>query len=248
MKYFFLNRRGEVLLLPVAGILLCAYLLASYVLLPAINKPHTRSHIFSDFPKTTTKKNGIPGDPFNIGLVGSEADVVSCMRKAGWHEADKLNFMHALREVGAVLFHQHYNDAPVSSLYAWGRKQDIAFEELVTRTPSHRHHVRFWKTDIVAQYGRAFWVGSATFDRKVGFSHFTGEITHHIAADIDAEREKIVADLTQVNAVGESYYIPGAGFTMSGVNGEGDRYFTDGKISVVVVTPQDGAAGPVAKH
>ena len=39
------------------------------------------------------------------------------------------------------------------------------------------------------------WIGAATFDRSVGFSHRTGQVTHHIAPDIDRERDTLMADL-----------------------------------------------------
>jgi hypothetical protein len=32
---------------------------------------------------------------------------------------------------------------------------------------------------------RPVWLGSATFDRDVGFSRYTGQVTHHIAPDIE---------------------------------------------------------------
>ena len=34
-----------------------------------------------------------------------------------------------------------------------------------------------------------------TFDRRVGLSHDTGQVTHHIAPDIDAERDGLMRDL-----------------------------------------------------
>ena len=52
----------------------------------------------------------------------------------------------------------------------------------------HRHHVRFWKVLDQGEEKRPVWLGDATFDRSVGVSHYTGAITHHIDADIDAER------------------------------------------------------------
>ena len=34
--------------------------------------------------------------------------------------------------------------------------------------------------------GRSVWLGAASRDLGVGLSHYTGQITHHIVADIDA--------------------------------------------------------------
>src|SRR5437868_5592951 len=79
-----------------------------------------------------------------------------------------------------------YDGAPVSSLYLFGRKEDLAFEQPVGDDPRHRHHVRFWQTDKLDD-GRPVWVGSAVFDRRVGLSRTTGQVTHVTAADVDAE-------------------------------------------------------------
>ena len=49
-------------------------------------------------------------------------------------------------------------DAPVSPLYLFGRKQDLAFEQEVGRSADRRHHVRWWLTDQT-EAGRPFWLG-----------------------------------------------------------------------------------------
>jgi hypothetical protein len=229
------KQKGEVLILPVACIVLGAYLLASYVVMPAVKKPHHKIAVSQDFPKTAFKKNGIPGDPLNIGFVGSDKDIVVCMEKAGWHQAAKLTLFHFAREVGAIVVDCCYNHAPVSGLYLFGRRQDIAFEKFAARSPKERHHVRFWKTDIVLEDGSFFWAGAATFDRKIGFSHLTGEITHHIAPDIDSEREQIISNLKLANVLEDLYYIQGIGLTLSGINAEGDKYYTDGKLAICIL-------------
>jgi hypothetical protein len=38
-------------------------------------------------------------------------------------------------------------------------------------------------------------MGAATYDVRVGFSHTTGQITHHIAPDVDAERDQVMRGL-----------------------------------------------------
>jgi hypothetical protein len=44
---------------------------------------------------TTVTAQGIPGDPLNIGLVGTKADVVKAWRLAGWHPADAITSAQA---------------------------------------------------------------------------------------------------------------------------------------------------------
>jgi hypothetical protein len=78
----------------------------------------------------------------------------------------------------ASVLKRPYDDAPVSNLYLFGRKQDLAFEQAVGGDPRHRHHVRFWRTDDVDTDGRPVWVGSAVYDERVGLSRTTGQVTH----------------------------------------------------------------------
>lgn len=54
--------------------------------------------------------------------------------------------------------------------------------------------MRFWKGDKLDPDGRAMWLGSAVYDKGVGPSHTTGQITHHTAANVDAERDYLPQD------------------------------------------------------
>ena len=180
----------------------------------------------------TTTPQGIPGDPINIGLVGSEKDLISAFAAAGWDRADRLSLKSSLRIGESVVLDRPYPDAPVSTLLFDGRPQDLAFEKPVGRSADERHHIRLWLTFAIGADGRPTWYGAATFDRGVGLSHDTGAVTHHIAPDIDAERDALVGDLSAAGRVNSVETIPGIGPTRNGRNGGGDPYFTDGKILV----------------
>jgi hypothetical protein len=86
-------------------------------------------------------------------------------------------------------------------------------------------------------------LGSATFDRGAGVSHYTGAITHHIAPDIDAERDFLIASLSQAHLVTKIFDVTGVGPTLFGRNGGGDPYYTDGELTVATLSP---GAEPVA--
>ena len=92
--------------------------------------------------------------------------------------------------------------------------------------------MRFWQVLDAGADGRPLWLGAATFDRSVGVSHYTGQITHHVAPDIDAERDQLVADLKSAGMVEASYSVSGVGPTVFARNGGGDPYFTDGEVAV----------------
>ncbi len=122
--------------------------------------------------------------------------------------------------------------SPVSSLFVFGRKQDLAFEKPVGASASRRHHVRFWKSSELGRGGVPLWIGAVTFDRSVGLSHRTGQITHHIGPDIDAERDGLFADLRKGGWLTVLFQVTGVGATVLGYNGGGDRYFTDGEMTI----------------
>src|SRR5206468_1251362 len=94
----------------------------------------------------------------------------------------------------ATLFKKQYPTAPISPLKVYDRKQDLAFQHPAPN-PHQRHHVRFWESEDKDDEGRPLWIGAATFDDRVGMTLTTLQVTHHIDADIDAERDKLFKDL-----------------------------------------------------
>jgi hypothetical protein len=117
-----------------------------------------------------------------------------------------------------------------SALFYEGRKERLAFEKPDGRSADKRHQVRLWQVLERGTDGRPVWLGSVTFDRGVGLSHDTGQVTHHIAPDIDAERDLLMNDLQEAGMVQTLFH--GTGPTLLGRNGEGDPYCTAGEIDV----------------
>ncbi len=217
--------------------LLVAYGVGAYVVLPALWERYARRHpSLDDIPGITTTGADIPGDPLNVGLVGTRAELVKIMLAAKWYPADPLTLRSSLEIAADTVLRRPYDDAPVSSLYLWGRKQDLAFEQPVGDDPRQRHHVRFWRSDRVDRDGRPVWVGAAIYDRGVGFSSTTGQITHHIAADIDAERDTLFRDLKWTGDLSEVYVVNGFHTIREGRNGGGDPWHTDGRLFVGVIS------------
>ena len=178
--------------------------------------------------------DGHPGDPINIGLVGSEEDVVRAMRAAGWYPADPITLASSARIAADTVLRRPDDDAPVSNLFLFGRKQDLAFEQPMPGGPGKRHHVRFWQWDQLYE-GRHGWFGAATFDSKVGLSHTTGQVTHHIAPDVDAERDRLVGELQQAGMVQSVQWLDGFHTACEGRNGGGDPWHTDGRLAIVTL-------------
>jgi hypothetical protein len=210
-----------------------AYTLLAYLILPAVWTHYEHQKRLADLPMVTLTAQGIPGDPINVGLVGDAKDVLCAMQAAGWYPADPVTLRSSIEIAGSVLLDRPYRDAPVSPLYYLGRREDLAFEKPVGSSADHRHHVRFWKVLEAGEEKRPVWLGDATFDRSVGVSHYTGAITHHIDADIDAERKLIASDLEAAGMVEARYRVTGVGPTLAGRNGGGDLYYTDGEVWIL---------------
>jgi hypothetical protein len=96
--------------------------------------------------------------------------------------------------------------------------------------------VRFWRWDQTRDE-LPVWFGSATYDERAGLSYTTGEITHHIGPDVDAERNLIVSGLTRVGWVSGVQWIDGFHRELEGRNGGGDLWRTDGRLAIVRLQP-----------
>jgi LssY C-terminus len=227
--------RWGVLALMAAAATIGLYLVSAYVVLPLFWRHYEHQRALAGATMVTRTANGIPGDPINVGLVGSRDDVLCAMHAAVWDPADPITLRSSIEIVGSVLLDRPYRDAPVSHLYYNNRRQDLAFEKPVGKSADRRHHVRFWRVLDRGQEGRAVWLGAATFDRGVGISHDDGRVTHHIGPDIDADRDLLTADLRAAKVVSTIYEITGIGPTVNGRNGEGDAYYTDGDIKISVL-------------
>jgi hypothetical protein len=212
--------------------LVIVYLLLAYVVLPALWRHHEHEPGLASLPMVTRTGTGIPGDALNVGLVGSQEDVLRAMQAAGWFPADPVTFRTSIAIIGSVVLDRPYHDAPVSPLYFQGKKEQLAFEKPDGKSADRRHHVRFWLALEKGTDGRPVWLGAVTYDRGVGFSRYTGQVTHHIGPDIDAERDLLMRDLTEAGMIDALFQISGIGPTLFGRNGGGDPYYTDGEIDV----------------
>ena len=209
-----------------------AYGLIAYIVLPRIWTHYEHQKGLASLTMVTRTAQGIPGDPINVGLVGTKVDVLCAMHAAAWYPADPITFRSSVEIVGSVVLNRPYRDAPVSPLFYQDRREDLAFEKPDGSSADRRQHVRFWEVLRRGDEGRPVWLGSATFDRGVGLSRDTGQVTHHIAPNIDAERDRLTDDLKTARVVEAIYEVSGIGPTLAGRNGEGDRYYTDGEIKI----------------
>jgi hypothetical protein len=185
-------------------------------------------------PLTTFNRKGHEGDPINIEIVGTTGHVAAAFTAAGWYRADEIDLITSIRISWDSLLGRKYSTAPVSNLYLFGRKEDLAFER-PGRNVRERDHIRLWSSGREAEDGRPIWVAGATRDVAVELAKTNHLPTHKIGPDIDAERDLIVADLAETGYVVEQGWRPGFGKPTQGVNGTGDPYFTDGQVAVLTL-------------
>jgi LssY-like putative type I secretion system component LssY len=241
------HARLERALLTLLAVVL-VYAAIAYLLLPAVWTHYEHQKGLAALPMVTRTKQGIPGDPINVGLIGNEKEVLCAMAAAKWYPADPVTFRSSIEIAGSVLLDRPYHDAPVSPLFYLGRREDLAFEKPVGKSADRRHHVRFWKVLDKGEEQRPVWLGSVTFDKGVGVSHFTGAITHHIDADLDSERKLLTTDIENAGMATAKYQVTGIGPTLTGRNGGDDPYYTDGEVWIVRLVPDCQAqTGPVAE-
>ncbi|MGI8954962.1 MAG: LssY C-terminal domain-containing protein [Nocardioidaceae bacterium] len=76
------------------------------------------------------------------GDASSETQLLQAMTGAGWTRADELAVRSSLRLIRRTIVQRRYPAAPVSSLFLFARKQDLAFEQEVPGRPSQQslHH------------------------------------------------------------------------------------------------------------
>ncbi len=218
------------------GLLVLFWLMLAYLVLPRLHRILTRVYVPDYFIGRTRTGDGLLGDPVNLAVLGDGDALLTALADTGWRPADPVTPRTSWRTVAAVLGRRSYPTAPVSPLYLFGRRQDLAVQQEVAGNPARRHHVRFWRTPdgwLLPGGVRVDWLAAATYDRTVGFSLFTLQITHRIAPDVDRERDRLVNGVVQ--------QVPGAsvetlvGFS-SGYharNGGGDSIHTDGNLPVL---------------
>lgn len=228
------------------------WVLIAYLVLPRLHRILTRIYVPDYFIGRARTSDGLLGDPINLALLGSEAQLHLAMAAAGWTRADDLSVATGWRIVTSTVIRRSYLEAPVSPLKLFGRKQDFAYQQEVNGTPGKRHHVRFWRCPEgwpLPGGRRVDWLAAGTYDRAVGFSLFTLQITHKIEADTDVERDHIVATVLAAETAAKVDTLLDFATGYHARNGGGDSIETDGNLPILDVRaiaeePATDAAAP----
>lgn len=212
--------------------------LLAYLVLPRLHRILTTIYVPDYFMGRTRTSDGLLGDPVNLALCGDEAQVHRVFAEAGWTRADDVTLATSGRIITSTLTRRSYDEAPVSPLFLFGRKQDFAYQQEVAGNPAKRHHVRFWRTPdgwLLPGGARVDWLAAGTFDRRVGLSLFTLQVTHKIDANTDVERDHIVASVTGADPLVRVDLLRDFSTGYHSRNGGGDSINTDGDLPVIDV-------------
>ncbi len=196
-------------------------------------------------PQTDFRRDGHPGDPVNLVVIGSESQLGAAFASAGWYRADEISLITSIRIMFDALFARKYSTAPVSNQYLFGRKQDAAFEQ-PGKNVRERDHVRMWKSKMPSPDSRPVWVGAATRDIRVALSPRTHLPNHMIEPEVDRERNFLAEDLSATGWVVNEQWTSGFGKVERKEGADGYDYMTDGK--VVMLTLADVPVLPIARQ
>ena len=223
------------------------YGFAAYIVLPRAIRLGLKILQHKRVPSYTITGDGLPGDPVNVALVGTLQQLRSAFAILGWSESDQLGLASSWGMIRAFVLNSPYPTAPFSTLYLFGRGQDIGFQKAIDNSPRKRHHIRFWALSVTraqATWGaasfwlntdrppdseRVLWVGAGTRDTGLSLTRLTFQITHATDSDTNAERDHIIAELKKCRMIeAVEVYQSGQGIMTAHVN----HYVTDGEIAL----------------
>ena len=233
------------------GYLIVFWTLLSYIALPRLDEFLAKIYVPDYFIGRTVTGLGILGDPLNLAVDGDEASLRRVMEAAGWTRADPVTLRSSWGIIRSAVFRSPYPAAPVSPLLLFGHPEDIAFEREVDGNASQRHHIRFWRVPegwVLPGGYTVGWLASATYDRKVGLSLFTLQVTHKVDADIDAERDYVVATARYATPSVTLRMIENFSTAFHTRNGGGDLVHGDGNLAILDLTALAPDPAPLASH
>ena len=141
---------------------------------------HEHEPGLAELPMVTRTSTGIPGDALNVGLVGSQEDVLRAMQAADWFPAIPSHCAPALRSSAAW-----WSIGPITMRRSVRSITRARRSNSLLRSPMAGAQTAAitsdfggcWKREPMAARSR---LGTVTYDRGVGLSRYTGQVTHHI--------------------------------------------------------------------
>jgi hypothetical protein len=189
--------------------------------------------LYADVPRRVGDLQGNPGDMVNFSIIGTQDQVTKAFAAAGWVQVDKTTQDAVLHGLVSTLSHEAYTEMPMSTLYLFGRSQDLSFARASPlEVAAIRHHLRVWKTTETVG-GEPLWVGSATHDNGFEKDQRNGGITHHIDANVDQERDFLEQSFSGAGVLAGAAYVLPANPLTTAKTATGGSFESDGRIVVM---------------
>lgn len=210
------------------------------VALPDLTLDQLRAAL-EQLPCCATNADGsAEGDPLNIVLVGEPNQVLNSLTRSGWSFTHRITLRTVGREIGAAVEGKPYSVAPVSSLYVFGRKQDVAMQR-ARRSISQRNHMRLWQAPFTFEQ-RPVWVGQVSRDIGVKVTTRSPTLTTHVIdPEVDTTREYLMHSLIAQGFVERFAFVKGsaqASAQQPRLNLTGDPYHSDGMRLVIILAAE----------
>jgi len=186
-------------------------------------------------PQRVGDEQGDPGDMVNFCIVGTKDAVEKAFTAAGWGQVDRTDKAAVLNGLVATLSKKTYTAVPMSTLYLFGRPQDMSYARGDAITVALvRHHLRVWDTGRTAG-GLPVWVGSSTHDEGLERDQRNNGITHHIDPEVDKERDFIESSFAAAGAINAAAYITPQDPLHEAKTATGGTFNSDGNVVAMVL-------------
>lgn len=190
---------------------------------------------FAEIPRRVSDQAGNPGDMVNFALVGTQEQVEHAFQNAGWVQVDNTTSAAVVHGLVATLEHKAYLEMPMSTLFLFGRPQDLSYARADPITvAAERHHLRVWKTDQTLN-GRPLWVGSSTHDIGFEKDQRNDGVTHKIDPEIDKERDFLEQSFAAAGNLQSAAYVLPSNPLRTAKTATGGEFHSDGRIVVLIL-------------
>ena len=210
------------------------------VVLPDLSIDQLRTTL-EQLPCCATDADGRhDGDPLNIVIVGEGTAVLNTLSRSGWSFTHRISARTVRRLIGAAIGGSSYPVAPVSGLYVFGRKQDVALQR-ARRSISQRNHMRLWLAPFRVE-GSSVWVGQISRDIGVEVTPKSPTLTTHVIdPQVDTTREYLLHSLVAAGFVDRFGFVKGSAYAPPAEprhNLTDDPYHSDGMRLVVFLSDE----------
>ena len=184
----------------------------------------------SEPERTYTRQHKV-ADVINLALLGSREQVETAFHRANWVGSDHFSKRAFLSQFYAVLNDSSYVRAPMMPMLVDDRLPDMTFQKSLN-SYSKRDHLRVWEEGETPA-GSPIWVAAATHDVGATLSVRHQRFVHHIEADIDEERAKVIRDLRLAGCVESVGLESRPDVPHHTLNATGEAVSTDGELAVL---------------